>query len=154
MLLETPLRSSARTGQRLAYLAGRRALGATTARISDDRVVRLGETDLALRALFAVLARMVRVCRPALRADVQFEVGTHDGVREWTLRAADDGVTARAGRLDAPDLTLRLQLSDLLDLARGRTTGVALAARDRLDIDGDLVAALALMRAAEGAAPA
>jgi hypothetical protein len=140
-----------RDGERLALRVGRTALGGAMDRLDEATVQRLGGHDRALWVLFTTLARMVAVSRPGLVADVQFVVDADGGPRRWVLSADAGRVSARRGELEDPDLTLRLALADLLALAGGRTTGITLATKGRVDFDGDLVAALALMRAAEGA---
>jgi hypothetical protein len=141
-------------GERQAMRLGRTALGGVMGRLDESTVQRVGGSEPALGALFAVLARMVAVSRPNLVADVQFIVEADTEEQRWTLRADAGRVSAARGELDSPDLTLRLALADLLALAGGRTTGITLATKDRVTIEGDLVAALAIMRAAEGAPPA
>jgi hypothetical protein len=141
-------------GERQAMRLGRTALGGVMGRLDESTVRRLGGSEPALGVLFTVLARMVAVSRPSLVADVQFVVGVDADEQRWTLRADAGRVSAARGELESPDLTLRLALADLLALAGGRTTGITLATTDRITIEGDLVAALALMRAAEGAPPA
>jgi hypothetical protein len=143
-----------RDGERLALRVGRTALGGAMARLDEATLQRVGGSDRALWVLFTTLARMVAVSRPALVADVQFVVDADGEERRWALCADAGRVSARRGELDDPDLTLRMALAELLALAGGRTTGITLATRGRVDFDGDLVAALALMRAAEGAPPA
>lgn len=141
-------------GERVALRAGRGALGRAVGLVDDRTIERIGSNDRVLAALFATLARMVAVNRPNLTSDIRIVVDVDGEPRTWSLRARAGQASARRGEVDDPDLTLRLTLADLLGLATGRTTGVTLAATGRIQIEGDLVAALALMRAAEGAPPA
>jgi hypothetical protein len=154
MRMTIPGRGLRRDGERLALRAGRTVLGTAMARLDEETVHRVGGSRPALGTLFTVLARMVAVSRPNLVADVQFVVDADGSEQRWVIHADQGRVSARQGELEAPDLTLRLTLADLLALAGGRTTGITLATTGRVTIDGDLVAALALMRAAEGAPPA
>jgi hypothetical protein len=154
MRLTIPGTRLRREGERQAMRLGRTALGGVMGRLDDATVQRLGGTEPALGALFTVLARMVAVSRPGLVADVEFVVDVDGEEQRWWLRADAGRVSSGRGGLDAPDLTLRMALADLLALAGGRTTGITLATRGRVTIEGDLVAALAIMRAAEGAPPA
>lgn len=127
----------------------RRALAQAVDRVPPERLERLGDRDVVVGGILRALARLVAAHEPTLRADIVFVVAAPTGEKLWTLRARDGRAGARPVAVVDPDLTLRLDLADLLSLAAARTTGVALLVKSRLKMEGSMVVAMALMRAVD-----
>lgn len=130
----------------------RRALGQAVDRVPPAQLERFGDREAVIGTILQALARLVATHEPDLRADVLFVIRTASGEQLWTLRAREGIAGARPVAVVEPDLTLRMDLADLLGLAAARTTGVSLLVKSRLKMEGSMVVAMALMRAVDPAA--
>lgn len=138
--------------EQAAVTLAQRGLAAVVGRVDDRWLARAGNNEVVVGMILRALARLVAAHEPTLRADILFVVATPSGDRIWTLRAREGIAGARPVVVVDPDLTLRLDLADLLGLAAARTTGVALLVKSRLRIEGSMPTAMALMRAVEAGA--
>jgi hypothetical protein len=75
----------------------------------------------------------------AIRLDV---TGIEDG--DWIIRIGPDGLAASpATPADSPDVTLRMDVGTFTDIVAGRLTAPAAVIEGRVDLEGDVMKALA-----------
>jgi hypothetical protein len=75
-------------------------------------------------------------------AEFLFEIETPEGLKPYALTVAKGVCKVRPGTLDAPTASIKLGLADFLQMSLGRTSGGVLAMAGRLQVEGDVFAAI------------
>jgi hypothetical protein len=109
----------------------------------DGRRARIVVAGLLRASPYAVDRR--RIAR--LKTTVEWRVTEYDGgASTHTMVFADGRLRVRRGVVATPDLTVVIDVADLLRLAAGVESGMALFMQGRLRLDGDPTVALRLGR--------
>lgn len=102
-----------------------------------------GGTDGVLDLVFEVYRMSFLPERAAdARADFLFEISCVDGTRPYFLSVADATCRVGRGAVAEPTATIALELADFLQMSYGKTNGGVLAMSGRLEVSGDVFAAI------------
>ena len=71
-----------------------------------------------------------------------FDITVPDGARPYFLAVHDGTCEVGRGTVDSPSATIRLGLADFLQMSLGKTNGGVLAMSGRLEVSGDVFAAI------------
>jgi putative sterol carrier protein len=92
--------------------------------------------------LDGVFAAMVSAFNPAkagnAAADVQYELATPDGPRNYVMHVADGKAAVERGTSDSPKVTIKMALVDFLRLITGKLSGMQAYMTGKLKATGDL----------------
>jgi putative sterol carrier protein len=72
---------------------------------------------------------------------VQLEL-SGEGGGQWAINIVNGSLAVNKGRAEAPNLTLRMDARDYVDLVHGRANPMALFMAGKVKVDGDLSLAL------------
>ncbi len=75
-------------------------------------------------------------------ADIQYDIATDEGVKQWTVKIDNGTCTTSAGPADDPRITLQLALVDFVRLILGQAEGPQLFMGGKLKIQGDMMFAM------------
>lgn len=75
-------------------------------------------------------------------ANIQYDIATDDGVKQWTVNVADGTCTTSPGPADNPRITLQLAIVDFVRLILGQAEGPQLFMGGKLKIQGDMMFAM------------
>ena len=65
-----------------------------------------------------------------------------EGGGQWAIKIADGVISVDKGRADAPNLTLRMDAGDYVDLAHGRANAMGLFMAGKVKVEGDISLAM------------
>jgi putative sterol carrier protein len=65
-----------------------------------------------------------------------------EGGGQWAISIANDSLAVNEGQTDAPNLTLRMDAGDFVDLVRGRANAMALFMAGKVKVEGDISLAM------------
>jgi SCP-2 sterol transfer family len=71
-----------------------------------------------------------------------FEIALPDGVKHYFLSVHDQTCRVGRGGVEDPSATIKLGLADFLQMSLGKTNGGVLAMSGRLEVSGDVFAAI------------
>jgi hypothetical protein len=145
--VERRTRPVRRQAERVAARAVRGTLGVAIDRLEEPTLARVGGRPLVVQALLVAVARALARRSPDLDTDILFAVVVDGAPRYWTLRTRQGRTSVRAVQYQAPDVTMQLDLTDFLELASGRQSGLGLMSSGRLEVEGNTLHAMALARA-------
>jgi alkyl sulfatase BDS1-like metallo-beta-lactamase superfamily hydrolase len=117
----------------------------------SDAVLHEGLADIGVDSMLehvfqkVVPAAFDRASPAEPKGTIQFVLGSPAGERAWTLTRDAQGLSARAGNVDAPDATVQTSMVNLLRLLASEKTVAAMLESHDLHATGDeaLVRALA-----------
>ncbi|TCO62063.1 SCP2 sterol-binding domain-containing protein [Actinocrispum wychmicini] len=97
-----------------------------------------GGTDAVLDTVFAVWVQRIDPARTGdMDADIQFDIGTEEGVKSYVMALRPNSCEGRRGSVDAPLSTITVGLTDFLLLVTGNVTGASLGMTNRMRTSGD-----------------
>ncbi len=116
-----------------------------------------GRTDAQLERLFSrrpvqwlifqgLRRRLDPARAPSFEGSIQYELHSAGRVFPWYVRIAGGRVAARAGRAEAPRLTMRMSLATFARILTGELEANAAVMERKLDLEGDFSALGALGR--------
>jgi hypothetical protein len=115
---------------------------------SDEQVERRFSSGVALRAIFAGMARSFEPDQAAgFRGRLVYELArpaTGRPPARWTIEVLDGGATARPGASDGAALIVRFTLSDFVRIAAGAIDPAEPLLADRASFEGDFALAARL----------
>jgi putative sterol carrier protein len=65
-----------------------------------------------------------------------------DGGGQWAINIADGSLSVDEGQADAPNLTLRMDAADYVELVHGRANAMALFMAGKVKVEGDVSLAM------------
>jgi putative sterol carrier protein len=77
-----------------------------------------------------------------VRADFLFEIETPEGTKPYSLSIQEATCAVAPVKIDDPTATIRVGLADFLHMSLGKTNGAVLAMAGRLEVGGDVIAAI------------
>jgi hypothetical protein len=134
-----------RRGRELAERAGEAALARIVRGRSDAQLHRLFDRGPGLAAIFrGMQAALVPEHAEGIEAEVQYELGTRSGPRNWVVSIRDRRAVARCGTASDPALTMRASVPDFVRIAAGEVFAPRLLLEGRVELEGDYVLATRL----------
>jgi len=65
-----------------------------------------------------------------------------DGGGQWAIQIADGAISVNEGQADAPNLTLKMDAGDYVDLVHGRANAMNLFMAGKVKVEGDITLAM------------
>ena len=65
-----------------------------------------------------------------------------EGGGQWAIKIANDTISVDRGQVDAPNLTLKMEAGDYVDLVHGRANSMNLFMAGKVKVEGDISLAM------------
>lgn len=103
--------------------------------------------DATLKQIFdGMAAAFVPEKAAGASADIQYDIETDEGPKNWKVEIADGKCTTSEGSLDSPRITLQLKLTDFVRLILGLADGTQLFMSGKLKLKGDMMFAMQMQK--------
>jgi putative sterol carrier protein len=104
---------------------------------TDRQLERTIGSRPAMRAIFKAMERSFVPGVARFEGEIQYELGTSNGTREWVIRIDDSRATAYAGRASDPAVTLRMSIPTFARIAAGEIHPGKAMFLGQLEVRGD-----------------